>query len=91
MACKCATKEELDRLYNAYSVKQGISETKTLSENILGIIYALSAVIGWVIIFPLMFVYMLLFVFWYEPGDRKINVQNFNLLKIFHLGKYARK
>lgn len=90
MACNCGTKEEINRLYKAYSEKSTLDDTSFLSR-VKQFFYTMVTVIGWVVIFPLMLIYMLLFLFWREPGDRNINVQNFNLLKIFHLGKYARE
>ena len=91
MACNCGTKEEIDRLYRAFGEKKDNLEDMTLWEKIKHGVYTLFTVLLWVIIFPLMTIYLLLFIFWHEPGDRRINVQNFNLLKIFHLGKYARE
>ena len=90
MACNCGTKEEINRLYNAYHEKSTLDDSSLLNR-IKQFFYSMVTVIGWIIIFPLMTIYMLLFLFWREPYDRNINVQNFNLLKIFHLGKYARK
>ena len=90
MACNCGTKEEINRLYKAYSEKSTLDDTSFWGK-VKQFFYTMVTVIGWVVIFPLMLIYMLLFLFWREPGDRNINVQNFNLLKIFHLGKYARE
>ena len=90
MACNCGTKEEINRLYKAYSEKSTLDDTSFWGR-VKQFFYTMVTVIGWVVIFPLMLIYMLLFLFWREPGDRNINVQNFNLLKIFHLGKYARE
>lgn len=90
MACNCGTKEEINRLYKAYSEKSTLDDTSFWSR-VKQFFYTMVTVIGWVVIFPLMLIYMLLFLFWREPGNRNINVQNFNLLKIFHLGKYARE
>ena len=89
MACNCATKEELDKLYNMYGNKT--DEEKTLFSRTKRALYITLSILGWIIVFPLMFIYMILFVIWNEPKDRRINVQNFNLLKIFHLKSYARK
>ena len=63
----------------------------TLFDRIKHYAYVMFTVLSWVVIFPLMFIYMVLFLFWREPGNRNLNIQNFNLLKIFHLGKYARE
>ena len=90
MACNCGTKEEINRLYKVYSEKSTLDDTSFWSR-VKQFFYTMVTVIGWVVIFPLILIYMLLFLFWREPGDRNINVQNFNLLKIFHLGKYARE
>ena len=90
MACNCGTKEEINRLYKAYSEKSTLDDTSFWGK-VKQFFYTMVTVIGWVVIFPLMLIYMLLFLFWREPGNRNINVQNFNLLKIFHLGKYARE
>ena len=90
MACNCGTKEEINRLYKAYSEKSTLDDT-SFCGRVKQFFYTMVTVIGWVVIFPLMLIYMLLFLFWREPGNRNINVQNFNLLKIFHLGKYARE
>jgi len=90
MACNCGTKEEINRLYKAYSEKSTLDDVSFWSR-VKQFFYTMVTVICWVVIFPLMLIYMLLFLFWREPGDRNINVQNFNLLKIFHLGKYARE
>ena len=91
MACNCGTKEEIDRIYKIYGEKLNSDSDLTFIEKIKHLFYVLFTVLSWIIIFPLMFIYIVLFTFWYEPGDRNINIQNFNLLKILHLGRYARK
>ena len=90
MACNCSTKEEIDRLYKIYNEKSTLNDTSFWGR-VKNFFYSLITAIAWVVITPFMFIYLLLFLFWREPGDRNINVQNFNLLKIFHLGKYARE
>ena len=89
MACNCATKEELDKLYKIYGEKS--DDEKSLFSVGKRLTYISLSILGWLIVFPLMLLYMTLFLLWNEPKNRKINVQNFNLLKIFHLKSYARK
>jgi hypothetical protein len=91
MACNCGTKEEIDRLYKIYGEKVSNPEINTLFDRIKHCLYIMFTVLSWVVVLPILFIYLLLFLFWHEPGDRNINISNFNLLKIFHLGKYARE
>ena len=91
MACNCGTKEEIDRIYKIYGEKLENRDDMTFIERIKHFGYVLFTIFAWIIVFPLMFIYVILFMFWNEPGHRDINVQDFNLLKIFRLGKYARK
>ena len=91
MACNCATKEELDRLYRIYGEKRDNNQDLTFADYVKKAVYAFITICGWIIVFPLMLIGMILYVFWTEPTKRKINVQNFNLLRLFHLGKYARE
>jgi len=91
MACNCGTKEEIDRIYKVYGEKVANPDMSTLFDRIKHYAYVMFTVLSWVVIFPFIFIYMVLFLFWHEPGDRNLNIQNFNLLKIFHLGKYARE
>jgi len=91
MACNCGTKEEIDRVYRIYGEKVANPDMDTLSDRLKHYFYVVFTILSWIVIFPFMTIYLLLFLFWREPGDRNINVQNFNLLKIFHLGKYARE
>lgn len=91
MACNCGTKEEIDRIYQAYGEKLKTRDDMSVWEKVKHAFYVSFTILCWIVVFPLMVVYMLLFVFWHEPGDRNINIQNFNLLKIFHLGKYGRE
>ena len=91
MACNCGTKEEIDRIYKIYGEKLNSRDDMTVFEHIKRFFYVSFTVLLWVVVFPLMLIYLLLFTFWHEPGDRNINIQNFNLLKIFHLGQYARE
>ena len=91
MACNCATKEEIDKLYRAYGEKLNSGDDEPLVVKVKNFLYKLLNLLAWIIVLPLMFIYMLLFLFWREPTDRKINVQNFNLLKIFHLKSYGRQ
>ena len=91
MACNSGTKEEIDRIYKVYGEKVANPDMSTLFDRIKHYAYVMFTVLSWVVIFPFIFIYMLLFLFWREPGNRNLNIQNFNLLKIFHLGKYARE
>jgi hypothetical protein len=91
MACNCGTKEEIDRIYKIYGEKLNTFDDMTFWERIKHVFYVMFTILSWLIVFPFILIYLLLFLFWHEPGDRNINIQNFNLLKIFHLGKYARK
>ena len=91
MACNCHTKEEINRLYKIYGDKLKSSEDRTLWETIQHWFYVSFTLFSWAVILPFLSIYILLFAFWKEPGERNINVQNFNLLKVFHLGKYARE
>ncbi len=88
MACNCGTKEEIDRIYQAFGEKLENRSDMTLWEYIKHVFYVLFTVLCWIVLFPVMLIYMLLFLFWREPGDRNINIQNFNLLRLFHLGRY---
>lgn len=91
MACNCATKEEIDKLYKAYGDKLNSGDNEPLTAQIKNFLYKILNLFAWIIVLPFMFVYILLFLFWREPTDRNINVQNFNLLKIFHLKSYGRE
>lgn len=88
MGCNCGTKEEIDKLYRIYGEKTSRHEGMTFSEKIKHALSVSFTVLCWIVIFPVMLVYMFLFLFWNEPGKRTIDVRKFNLLKIFHLGKY---
>ena len=83
MACNCGTKEEIDKLYRAYGEKLDNWDSLTVGEKVKNVIYKILTILTWVIVLPLMTIYILLFLFWSE--DKRINVQNFNLLRIFKL------
>lgn len=91
MACNCGTQEEIDKLYRAYGEKLANYDDLNLVEKVKWWFFKILTIFAWIIVFPLMLIYLLFFLFWNDPGDRKINVQNFNLLKILHKGKYARE
>ena len=83
MACNCGTKEEIDKLYRAYGEKLDDWDSLTVGEKVKNVIYKILTYLTWVIVLPLMVIYIILFLFWSE--DKRINVQNFNLLRIFKL------
>lgn len=91
MACNCGTREEIDRVYKIYGEKASNPDISTFGDRLKHYFYVMFTIVSWIVVFPAMLIYLLLFLFWREPGDRNINIQNFNLLKIFHLGKYARE
>ena len=83
MACNCGTKEEIDKLYKAYGDKLHNTDNLSLWDKIRKAWYTFLTILTWCLVLPFMFVFILVFLFWSE--DRKINVQKFNLLRIFHL------
>lgn len=83
MACNCATKEEIDKLYRIYGEKSKINKDDKPIEKIKKVAYFIISIFLYVIALPLMFVYVLLVIFWkFEP---KIDVQSINLLKLFKI------
>lgn len=89
MACNCGTQEEIDKLYRAYGEKLKNYDDLRVGEKIKWWLLKILTILAWIVVFPALIIYMLLFLFWRDPENRTINVQNFNLLKLFHLGKYA--
>ena len=83
MACNCGTKEEIDKLYKAYGEKIYSTDGLTAWEKVKRAWYTFLTALTWAVVLPFMFIFVLGFLFWSE--DKKLNVQNFNLLRIFRL------
>lgn len=91
MACNCGTQEEIEKLYRAYGEKLDNYDDLKAGEKVKWWVLHCLTILTWIVVFPVMLIFMIFFLFWKDPKDRHINVQNFNLLKIFHLGKYGRE
>lgn len=82
MACNCATKEELNKLYKAYGEKSKLPEKPKFADYIRyycgnGLAYLLM-----VLCFPLLILYVFALLFWRE--DYKIHVSDIDFIKIFN-------
>ena len=62
MACNCGTKEEIDRVYKIYGEKVANPDMDTFGDRIKHYFYVMFTVLSWVVIFPFILIYMILFV-----------------------------
>ena len=88
MACNCNTKEQLDALYRMYGEKQEKNKEEMKSswnKRIKYGIWQLAIIILLIPCIPIIFIYFLLRLFWEDSP--KVNINNFDLLKILRLNK----
>ena len=86
MACNCTTKEQLDELYRLYGEKQQRYRAKaggTIGERIKYWVQTLAIWILLLIAVPFIILYFIIKLFWED--NPKIDINNFNLLRIFKL------
>lgn len=80
MACNCSTEEEINKLYDAYSVKMS-EKGETFKDEIKRILLNVCSIFMWAIAFPLVLIYVLFILFWEDKP--RINVQSINLMRIY--------
>lgn len=84
MACNCATDEEINKIYDAYTQKLN-EKSITLKDKLKKIGVYIISFFMWIVAFPLMLIYALFMLFWEE--NPKINVQTINLMRISNIFK----
>lgn len=79
MACNCKTQDEINKLYDAYGLK--LKENNgNFKDYIKKIILLVLSFFMWILVFPIILVYVLLVLFWKD--NPTINVQNLNLMNL---------
>jgi len=80
MACNCATQEQIEEIYKVYGEKMRDTDSLTVWEWVKRIAYFVFSVLMYIIVFPIMFVYVILVLFWNK--EPKINVDNIDFIKL---------
>ncbi len=83
MACNCATKEEIDKLYRVYGEKSKLPKKHSTWDFIKH--YAMNGfvILLFIICFPLLLLYILALLFWRE--NERINISDIDLIKLFKI------
>lgn len=84
MACNCTTEEEINKLYESYSMKMRERGDNFKSEA-KRILLFICSIFMWIIAFPLMLLYVIVILIWEDKP--KINIQTINLMRIYKFFK----
>lgn len=83
MACNCATKEEIDKLYRLYGEKSKLPKKHSTWDFIKYYITNILVILLFIICFPLLLIYILALLFWRE--NERINISDIDLIKLFKI------
>lgn len=85
MACNCATKEEIDKLYEMYGDKKRLPEKPKFKDYFRYYVGNATVYILGLVALPLLILYILVLLFWRE--DEKLHVKDFDIYKKLRIVK----
>lgn len=80
MGCNCKTREEIDRLYEAFGEKKKLPKKPKFKDYIRYYVGNSFLFVLFLCMFPIMFVYILLILFWRE--SHRLHVKDFDFTRI---------